>query len=154
MSIGKNIGKKIKIIAASTFGIGVIITVKKSIEIAFSGFKMFKYREWTYLFEIFKDVFLVILLGFFISWACFCLIYGFGEIIDKLCDIERNTHKETNDLKEQKTSISNKSYIKATEFDAKYSNVICPICHESFAIEKGCKSITCPCCGYHTESND
>ena len=31
------------------------------------------------------------LAGVIVAWISACFLYGFGEIIDKLCDIERNT---------------------------------------------------------------
>ena len=34
---------------------------------------------------------LVIIAGTLVSWISTWLFYGFGEIIDKLCDIEKNT---------------------------------------------------------------
>lgn len=35
---------------------------------------------------------LVMLLGPIVAWVSSWLLYGFGELVDKTCDIARNTH--------------------------------------------------------------
>ena len=72
-----NIGKKIKLLAKIEFYILAALAVIAGIiliaaEDALLGL-------------------LVIFGGTFISWVSTWLFYGFGEIIDKLCDIEKNT---------------------------------------------------------------
>ena len=75
------IGKKIKLLAKMSFiveAIGAIIT-----GIAF--LIDWGLDAWWALFIIF--------FGPIVAWVGSWLLYGFGEIIDKLCDIEENTRK-------------------------------------------------------------
>lgn len=81
------IGKKIKtlakvifvlvVISALIMGVVLIATLIKTDKenLAFIGF-------------------LVMIVGSVIAWLLSCLLYGFGELIDKTCDIERNTRGE------------------------------------------------------------
>ena len=38
--------------------------------------------------------FIIIIFGSLMSWLSSWALYGFGEMIDKICDIERNTRKD------------------------------------------------------------
>lgn len=74
-----NIGGKIKGLAKATFAIGAIAAAITGIalmtsdgDLAFIGL-------------------LVLFTGPIAAWISSWLIYGFGELIDKVCDIERNT---------------------------------------------------------------
>lgn len=72
-----NIGAKIKGLAKAVFVIEAILAV-------IAGF---------YLMVNTLIVFgvLVLLMGPLVAWISSWLLYGFGELIDKTCDIERNT---------------------------------------------------------------
>ena len=35
---------------------------------------------------------LTMIIGPAVAWVCALLLYGFGELIDKVCDIEESTH--------------------------------------------------------------
>lgn len=73
-----NIGEKIKGLAKVVFIIGAIVDVIAGVDLMSS--------DQYVLIGLF-----VMLLGPVVAWAFSWLIYGFGEIIDKTCDIERNT---------------------------------------------------------------
>jgi hypothetical protein len=71
-----HIGKKIKSLAVWTFiveAIGSIIT----------GFILMTDEDVLYI--------LLVFFGPIVAWVSSWLLYGFGELIDKACDIERNT---------------------------------------------------------------
>ena len=74
-----NIGKKIKSLAKWTFIVEAIAAIITGISLLVAD----------------EDLILAGLLTFFcgpiVAWVSSWLLYGFGEIIDKLCDIEFNT---------------------------------------------------------------
>lgn len=74
-----NIGGKIKGLAKAAFIVGAIAAVIAGIALMASD----------------EDMILIGLLvmvgGPIVAWVSSWLLYGFGEIIDKTCDIERNT---------------------------------------------------------------
>lgn len=73
----KNIGGKIKGLAIATFIVGVLASVITAIVLWIDTEKW-----WCALI-----LFLGPIVALILTW----LLYGFGEIIDKLCDIEQNT---------------------------------------------------------------
>lgn len=77
-----NIGGKIKGLAIVTFIVEAIATVITGIVIMVFGDK----RSISIL------GLLVIVVGPIFAWISSWLLYGIGELIDKTCDIERNTH--------------------------------------------------------------
>ena len=79
-----NIGKKIKNLATVTFIVEAIATV--IIGLVFLIDWGIEDGWWALL---------LIFFGPFIAWASSWLLYGFGELIDKTCDIERNTRGYT-----------------------------------------------------------
>ena len=72
-----NIGGKIKGLATATFIVEAIASV-------IAGIALLIYTEewWCTL---------ILFCGPIVAWVSSWLLYGFGEIIDKLCDIEQNT---------------------------------------------------------------
>ena len=72
-----NIGRKIKGLAKAFFIVEAIATVIAGIA----------------LMAIDEDLIgvLILILGPVVAWVSTWLLYGFGELIDKTCDIERNT---------------------------------------------------------------
>lgn len=74
-----NIGSKIKGLAKATFIIETIAAV-------ITGIALMAYDE-----DITPLALLVMVVGPIVAWVSSCLIYGFGELIDKASDIERNT---------------------------------------------------------------
>ena len=87
----ENIGKKIKGLAWATFIIGAAASVIVAI-IFFSN------ASDVYL-EEFKSVYITtgvlwLLIGPIVSWVSSWMLYGFGELIDKVTDIEINTRNK------------------------------------------------------------
>ncbi len=81
-----NIGKKIKTLAVVLCWIGIALSI-------IGGFILM-----TTINRSAAGFFLGILesgLGFLASWIGSFLLYGFGELIDKTADIERNTRPHT-----------------------------------------------------------
>ena len=74
-----NIGKKIKGLALASFIVVSIISV-------LAGLFMFIEDE-----DMAGIAMLVILVCPLIAWVSSWVLYGFGELVDKACDIERNT---------------------------------------------------------------
>lgn len=75
----ENIGGKIKGLAKAVFVIETIITV-------IAGFILIAMDEDLSLLGFF-----LLIVGPLISWLLSLLLYGFGELIDKASEIERNT---------------------------------------------------------------
>ena len=85
----KDIGKKIKALAKGTFLVEAIASL-------ITGF--------VFLIDTGEPIYiLIIIFGPVVAWISSWLLYGFGEIIDKLCDIERNTRGEQSDFKNKET---------------------------------------------------
>ena len=77
----KNIGKKIKLLAKTTFFVEAIgAAIGGAFFMATAGAQ-----------DILFLGFLLFLLGPVLAWVSSWMLYGFGELIDKACDIERNT---------------------------------------------------------------
>ncbi len=72
----ENIGRKIKFLVKLLFALELFVILVVGIYTA----------EYTYGISL-----LIALLAILIAWITTWLIYGYGEIVDKLCDIERNT---------------------------------------------------------------
>ena len=100
----ENIGKKIKLLAKLLFGIlsaigviGGIVIISIDEDIAFIGAIL---------------IFLLPLVAWISSW----FLYGFGEIIDKLTDIENNTRNvSANSKRKSQAEINNEEKIKKLE---------------------------------------
>ena len=74
-----NIGGKIKGLAKATFIVEAIAAVITGISLMVADD------------DFLLIGFLVMVAGPIVAWISSWLIYGFGELIDKTCDIERNT---------------------------------------------------------------
>ena len=72
-----NIGKKIKILAKATFIIEAIAAV-------ISGIALMPIDDEFILFGL-----LIMFFGPVVAWVSSWILYGFGELVDKTCDIER-----------------------------------------------------------------
>ncbi len=75
-----NIGEKIKGLAKATFIVEAIAAV-------ITGIAFMAADE-----DMIPVGLLVMILGPIIAWVSSWLLYGFGELIDKTCDIARNTY--------------------------------------------------------------
>ena len=74
-----NIGKKIKVLAIVIFGIEAFAAF-------LSAIALMSVDE-----EMIPGGIIILLVGPLLAWISSWLLYGFGELIDKTCDIERNT---------------------------------------------------------------
>ena len=74
-----NIGGKIKGLAKATFIVEAIAAVITGIALMASDDDMIPIGL------------LVMVVGPIVAWVSSWLLYGFGELVDKTCDIERNT---------------------------------------------------------------
>lgn len=80
-----NIGKKIKSLASVLCWVGIIAYVILAII-------MFAIAADAYDEELYITLGVIFLfVGPLMSWVSSFFMYGFGELIDKACDIERNT---------------------------------------------------------------
>ena len=74
-----NIGRKIKVLAKASFIVAAIAEV-------ITGIALMAADEDLILYGL-----LVLVVGPIVAWVSSWLLYGFGELIDKASDIERNT---------------------------------------------------------------
>lgn len=81
----ENIGKKIKGLASVVFFVAII-------GIYFIGIN---FLAEDVLFGIF-----IIIIYSFSSWLLSCVLYGFGELIDKVCEIKQNLCNANNEITE------------------------------------------------------
>ena len=131
-----NIGEKIKGLAIATFIIETVAAVIAGIAL------------WVSIEE--GWCVLIVFCGPIVAWLSSLLIYGYGEIIDKLCEIERNTDIITKPpkLKEESTLKKEKKII-AVEENAVI--IECPECGEELFFDKDMQSAECPYCGCNTK---
>lgn len=73
-----SISKKIKVIAKAGFVISLITMVIAGLAAMVMG--------------MFLVGLIIMAVGILDVWIHFCLIYGFGELIEKTCDIAENTY--------------------------------------------------------------
>ena len=74
-----NIGGKIKGLAKATF-------IIEAIAVVITGIALMASDE-----DMIPIGLLVMVVGPIVAWVSSWLLYGFGELVDKACDIERNT---------------------------------------------------------------
>lgn len=79
-----NIGKKIKSLASILCWVGIIAYVIAAIIMIAIGVD--EYEDGLTVFGV-----ILLFVGPLMSWVSSFFMYGFGELIDKACDIERNT---------------------------------------------------------------
>ena len=80
-----NIGRKIK-------GLAKAIFIAQGISMAITGIVLMCIDEDLILYGV-----LTLILGPIFAWISSWLLYGFGELIDKVSSIERNTRDEANE---------------------------------------------------------
>ena len=76
----EQIGEKIKGLASTLATIGIIISI-------FGGIVLMMTSDDAPILGIF-----VAAIGALLSWVSSWLLYGFGELIDKVCNIEKSMH--------------------------------------------------------------
>ena len=144
-----NIGRKIK-------GLAKAIFIAQGISMAITGIVLMCIDEDLILYGI-----LSLILGPVLAWISSWLLYGFGEIIDKLCDIEQNTGliRKPSELKKarnqhetetKKAEAAKQEVKKQKEIIAEEENAVfieCPDCGEELFFDKELSSAECPYCG-------
>ena len=78
----ENVGEKIKTFARVIFSLELIASIISGIVIFLND------DDLTFI------ALLTVILGIIFSWFSALLIYGFGELIEKTCEIAKNTQKE------------------------------------------------------------
>ena len=161
----KNIGGKIKTLARVIFASEAIAAFIAAIAIMVSDEDLIPYGL------------IVLVVGPLVAWVSSWLLYGFGEIIDKLCAIEYNTGvmlkpSELKKLKKQheaevkgaevarKKAAAQKvaeaeeakvTHKKAEAGEEDLVSVVCPKCGEDLYFGKDLAEVECPYCGCHID---
>ena len=111
---------------------------------------------------------LITIVGIVIFWPPAFILYGFGEIVDKLCEIEKNTRYMQNKITTKETiTIAEKEKVdnaarakreaeekqkrdalKREVENIKYIDVVCPNCNEKLSFEKGTIEANCLFCDH------
>jgi len=144
-----NIGRKIK-------GLAKAIFIVLGISMAITGIVIMCIDEDLILYGV-----LTLILGPILAWISSWLLYGFGEIIDKLCDIEHNTRMimKPSELKKvrnhhesetKKAETAKRELKKQKEAIAEEENAViieCPDCGEELFFDKELSHAECPYCG-------
>ncbi len=141
----KNIGWKIKLLAIATFPFITTASIVIALYLMYSNKNLI------------PVALIIILVGSVTSLISSLFIYGFGELIDKAIEIERNTsaYKKSyspNSLKKY-AKQNQKSLNKKAELDENlYHNVTCPNCSEELyyldSELNSAKQVTCPYCDH------
>lgn len=133
----KNIGKKMKGLAKGIFIIESILAVLAGIVLILSDDDMI------------LPGFLVMILLPIAAWISSWLLYGFGEIIDRLQLIEKNTRPATNEPSEPSEPVHTAAFNPLTppnSMEEKISTKRCPRCQEIFSYSKDDNVVICPFC--------
>lgn len=145
-----NIGRKIKTVAKVICWLGMILCVVLGIIVIADG---------NYALVGIGLLFV----GPFLMWIGSFMTYGFGELIEKVTEIEINTHSKTetkpvtsNKRILQKTqaqnvvSPANKAIKADTDEPEEWIDMICPVCKEQVSYTKTMlqndKNLVCPYC--------
>ena len=142
-----NIGGKIKGLAKATFIVEAIASVITGIVL------WIETEEWWCS--------LILFCGPIVAWVSSWLLYGFGEIIDKLCDIEHNTGmimkpselkkaRNRHESETKKLETAKQELKKQKEAIAEDENAViieCPDCGEELFFDRDLSYAECPYCG-------
>ena len=140
------IGMKIKVLATIICFVGIVASVVGAM----------------ILLSEFEVIAIVLLFaGPFVSWILSWFLYGFGEIIEKLHQIEENTRKSTvptehvtsprADKKkppEQPTPPAPVQEEDSEPVEVDYQTIKCPRCKEKLWVIDENSSFECPHCGH------
>lgn len=133
-----NIGSKIKGLAKATFiveAIGAIIT----------GLVLLSIDDGNALTAV-----LLCIGGPVVAWVSSWLLYGFGELIDKACEIADNTSGKQPQSKKQEEAKTNyyepSGKVKVIAKDDTFIDIICPHCGKQVSFASDTKSASCPWC--------
>ena len=117
----EEIGKKIKILAKISFILEVIVSLVCGIVYAYVGVNANKtiYYGNNTTFEI-KFVFGgvgIFLIGVIIAWISNFVLYGFGELVDKVCDIADDVREIKSNTKDKGEGLDKIKTIKLDEYE-------------------------------------
>lgn len=133
-----DIGKKIKGLAFGTFILEAIASVITGIGLMASDD------------DLVPVGILVLFAGPISSYVLSLFIFAFGELVDKACDIERNTRgkkPQTKKQEEPKTDYYEPSgKVKVIAKDDTFIDLICPHCGKQVSFARDTKSASCPWC--------
>ena len=139
-----NIGEKIKTLVSFITKLGIAVSVFFGIIFMFLGARYA--ATW---------IMLIVVIPLFL-WISSFLLYGFGEMIDKLSAIEENTRggkskakNNTNAPAKASNSNSkknNSAFKEKAVFEDEYVDVVCPECGETMSFNKSEKNCQCPFC--------
>ena len=155
----ENIGGKIKTLAGVIFAFEAIAAFIAAIAIMVSDEDLIPYGL------------IVLVVGPLVAWVSSWLLYGFGEIIDKLCAIEYNTGVMLKPSELKKLKKQHEAEVKGAEVARKKAaaqkvaeaeavaaaeeedsvHVVCPKCGEDLYFGKDLAEAECPYCGCHID---
>ena len=113
-----DIGKKIKGLAVALFAIEAIFSFIGGLVLMADGDD-----------EKVAVGFLIMVGGVLFSWISSWFLYGFGEIIDKLQDVERNTRQTAENARTKGTNTPSASANTSPTDNAVQHTLTCPHCH-------------------------
>ena len=99
----------------------------------------------------------ITIVGILLIWPFAFVLYGFGELVEKTCDIERNTGmimkpeelkkaRKRSEAEAKKAEEEQKHRIKLAE-EENLRLIYCPDCDEELAFDKNLTDVECPYCG-------
>lgn len=131
----ENIASKIKGLATGTFLVETILSVIAAVAIMATDEDMI-------LFGL-----LVLIIGPLVAWLSTLVLYGFGELIEKVCEIARNTAPAKSETTSEANNQTSTDAAASTSAPASQATPIkhykCPKCGTHVTDEMP----TCPTCG-------
>ena len=120
VNLFKNVGSTIKTLARILMGIGTAIAAILSLY----SFMMcvgyaFEAGDGGFILAALLAPPIILVVVFVITWLAAIMIYSYGEIVDKLCEIERNTAKTENQKQEQEKAEKQKAETERLERERK-----------------------------------
>lgn len=120
-----DIGKKIKTLAKVIAILGMIATVLLGLLSIISFDNQFRAEEQAEHMDMLVSYIILLILGPLLSWIAGFVLYGFGELVDKMCDIQAalggNKQSSANSVQKQKNKeldiLLNQGLITQEEYD-------------------------------------
>lgn len=134
-----DVGKSIKKFASVMVWIGVFVSAIAGIRYCVYMFELEEYLLGLVLFPV------VFLAGGFLSWLSMMVLYGFGELIDKVTAIEKDTRYFR--LTNKEDNGESKSVAGNNSSKDEYIEKACPKCGERLVFSTVSECIECPACG-------
>ncbi len=151
-----DIGKKIKGVARTTANVEIIISIIIGILVFVCTVAFGDVEE---LWVGILLAIIIVIIGCAVAWSSAYLLYGFGELIDKTCDIEKNTRGNRKVLDNQPTvkqeqveSIAKPKSVKVVttniplDESTPFIDTICPECGKELSFVSNTNNTECPYC--------